>query len=364
MAVKTTFGYVGLDELAADLARVSVDVPGSLGRPLLPPIPDQIRAHHWRWTDLAALLEKLKTLQLAEAGQEGLERRMLRLANPGTPRSKTVTQTMSASVQEILPGEVAVSHRHTASAIRFALKGRPYTTVEGDKCVMEPGDLIVTPYGAWHDYGNEGTEPGIWLDALDFPLVQYLDAVGWLDRVGATVGYDTAEVPPLPPNVGVSEKRYAGTGLRPAWEGPERTRRASLIHYRWAATERALASLATLDASPFDDVILEYVNPMTGASLFPTIACCVQLLRPGVHTRAHRQTSSAVYLAFRGRGATIVGGQRFDWSEGDLFVVPSWLPHEHRNDGAERSILFSVHDFPAMKALGLYREEALSEAHQ
>jgi gentisate 1,2-dioxygenase len=358
MTVKTTYGYVGLDALAADLERVSVDIPGTLGRPLLPPIPDQIRAHHWRWADLEDLLDKVKTLQLADARQEGLERRMVRLANPGTPRSKTVTQTMSASVQEILPGEVAVSHRHTASAIRFALKGRPYTTVEGDKCVMEPGDLILTPYGAWHDYGNEGTDPGVWLDALDFPLVQYLDAVGWLDRVGTTVGYDSAETPPLPPRVGVSAQRYAANGLKPAWETPEQTRRASLIHYRWTDTERALESLARVDASPFDDVILEYTNPVTGASLCPTIACCVQLLRPGVHTRAHRQTSSAVYLAFRGEGTTVVGDTRFDWTEGDLFVVPSWLWHEHVNPTAEPAILFSVHDFPAMKALGLYREEA------
>ena len=69
-------------------------------------------------------------------------------------------------------------------------------------------------------------------------------------------------------------------------------------------------------------------------------------------------------LTVERRGTTVVGGQRFDWSEGDLFVVPSWLWHEHLNPGPEPSILFSVHDFPAMKALGLYREEALSEAHQ
>lgn len=365
MTVKTTFGYVGLEELAADLDRYALDIPGSLGRPLLPTLPEQIQPHHWRWSDIERLLDKLKAIGLAEPGHEGLERRMLRLANPGTPGSKTVTQTMSASVQEILPGEVALSHRHTACAVRFFLQGQgTYTTVEGDKCVMEPGDLIVTPYNAWHDYGNEGKEPGIWFDALDFPLVQYLDAVGFVKRVEDTVGYDTAAEPPLAPRVGVSEARYAATGLKPAWEPRERTERASLIHYRWANTERALRRLAELDASPYDDVMLEYVNPTTGESLFRTIGCCVQMLRPGVHTRAHRQASSAVYLAYRGRGTTIVGGRRFDWSQGDLFLVPSWLWHEHVNPGSEPAILFSVQDFPAMKALGLYEEEALPEGHQ
>jgi len=365
MTVKTTFGYVGLEELAAELERACLDIPGSLGRPLLPPIEDQIRPHLWRWSEIERLLEKLGALQLAGAAHEGLERRMLRLANPGTPRSKTVTQTMSASVQKILPGEVEMSHRHTASAVRFFLKGHgTYTTVGGDKCVMERGDLIVTPSNAWHDYGNEGTEPGIWFDALDFPLVQYLDACGYVERLGDTVGYETAVEPPLPPRVGVSEMRYSAIGLRPAWETRQQVERASLIHFRWAETERALRRLAEIDASPFDDVVLEFVNPVTGQALFPTIACCIQMLRPGVHTRAHRQASSAVYLAFRGRGTTIVGRQRFEWEEGDLFVVPSWMWHEHVNPGTEPVILFSVQDFPAMRALGLYQEEPFPQGHQ
>ncbi len=363
--MKTSFGYVSLDDLSADLERVSVDIPGALGRPLLPPIAQQIQPHLWLWSDVEGLLEKLKKLELAGNDHEGLERRMVRLANPGTPGVKTVTQTMSASVQEILPGEVAVSHRHTASAIRFFLRGSgTYTTVEGDKCWMEPGDLIVTPAWAWHDYGNEGREPGIWLDALDFPLVQYMDACGYVSRVDETVGYDTAERTPPPRGAGLSESRYATVGLRPAWEPREKGRRASLIHYRWRATEAALQSLARLDASPFDDVMMEYVNPATGESVCQTITCCIQMLRPGVHTAAHRQSSSGVYYAFRGRGSTIIAGRRYDWNEGDLFVIPSWLWHEHLNQGPEPALLFSVHDAPAFKALGIYREEPLPEGRQ
>src|SRR5262245_17179343 len=359
MTVKTTFGYVGLEEFAAELDQASLDVPGSMGRPLLPPIEDQIRPHLWRWADIERLLDKLGALQLAGAGHEGLERRMLRLANPGTPRSKTVTQTMSASVQKILPGEVELSHRHTASAVRFFLKGHgTYTTVEGDKCAMEPGDVIVTPSNFWHDYGNEGTEPGIWFDALDFPLVQYLESCGWVERVADTVGYETALEPPLPPRVGVSEARYAAIGLKPAWQTREQVERASRIHFRWADTERALRRLAEIDASPYDDVILEFINPVTGEALFPTIACCVQMLRPGVRTRAHRQASSAVYLAFRGRGATIVDGRRFDWDQGDLSVCRSCRWHGQGNAGARRAFRFPGQDSPASRALQLYGKEA------
>ena len=46
---------------------------------------------------------------------------------------------------------------------------------------MEPGDLVITPPMRWHDHGHEGTEPVIWLDGLDIPLVRSLDAA-WASK--------------------------------------------------------------------------------------------------------------------------------------------------------------------------------------
>jgi gentisate 1,2-dioxygenase len=91
----------------------------------------------------------------------------------------------------------------------------------------------------------------------------------------------------------------------------------------------------------------------------------MQMLRPGVRTRAHRQTGSSVYLAFEGRGETIIDGVRFAWEAGDMFVIPSWATHEHRNADAEaRALLFSVHDTPLLKALDKFRVEPHGEPHQ
>ena len=53
---------------------------------------------------------------------------------------------------------------------------------------------------------------------------------------------------------------------------------------------------------------------------------------------------------------SVIGGQRFDWEEKDIFCVPSWTAYEHA--ATEESCLFSFNDFPAMRALALYREEA------
>lgn len=59
-----------------------------------------------------------------------------------------------------------------------------------------------------------------------------------------------------------------------------------------------------------------------------------------------------------GGGYSIIGGQRFDWEEKDIFVVPTWTLHEHANAStSEEACLFSFNDFPTMRALDVYREE-------
>src|SRR5215217_4743270 len=86
---------------------------------------------------------------LVRAGEvvslEHSERRTARLINPGLDRDFT-TQTIQLSVQYVKPGEHARAHRHSMAALRFVVQGRgAYTTVQGQQCTMEEGDLILTP---------------------------------------------------------------------------------------------------------------------------------------------------------------------------------------------------------------------------
>jgi gentisate 1,2-dioxygenase len=91
----------------------------------------------------------------------------------------------------------------------------------------------------------------------------------------------------------------------------------------------------------------------------PTMGAQLQLLKAGERTKAHRHTGSAVYQVAKGRGWSLIGGQRFDWEEKDIFALPSWAVHSHANASAtEDAVLFSFNDFPAMRALALYREAA------
>ena len=103
---------------------------------------------------------------------------------------------------------------------------------------------------------------------------------------------------------------------------------------------------------------MEYLDPATGRSVVPALGCYLQMLRPGVRTRAHRETSSAVYHVVAGTGCTDVDGVRLEWGEGDFFAVPPRALHAHGNSGAAPAILYSVQDVPLLRALGFYRVEA------
>ncbi|PFW62042.1 gentisate 1,2-dioxygenase, partial [Bacillus sp. AFS075960] len=74
---------------------------------------------------------------------------------PGSPGFSSMTPSLYAGLQLILPGEIAPSHRHTQSALRFIVEGRgAWTAVNGERTTMHPGDFIITPSWAWHDHGN------------------------------------------------------------------------------------------------------------------------------------------------------------------------------------------------------------------
>lgn len=102
--------------------------------------------------------------------------------------------------------------------------------------------------------------------------------------------------------------------------------------------------------------MIEYADPRTGGPVLPTMAAHIQLIRPGVCTRAHRHTPSVVYHVVRGSGASIIADRRLDWNTGDTFALPAWALHEHANTGSEDALLFSFSDAPAIERLGLLRE--------
>lgn len=332
--------------LVEDLAREHLRVHQEGDPPLMTPEPvSTVQPHVWRWSAIDKAARRVAAAVPLEAGGE---RRTLRLVNPGLPYG--TTHTLWTSVQQVLPGEVATAHRHTPSAIRFIIAGSgASTTVEGERYPMEAGDVLLTPSWTWHDHQNAGDEPMIWMDGLDIPLVRAMHATF----------FQPYAQPQQPVSAWPQESygQFASGSLRPP-RARSTGRTSPLLVYTWQKTRQALDDLARARPDPFDDVILEYQNPLTGQSALPTIGLGIQLLRPGTHTQAHRHTSSTIHHVAHGSGATIVDGVCFAWAERDFFVVPPWAWHEHANDSTEPAIIFQMNDVPAMEALGLYREEA------
>ena len=282
--------------------------------------------HVWHWRDL-----RPQAMRAAElVGTEQAERRVLRMTNPGL-EGVSASNTLVANIQIVMPGEIARAHRHSPAALRLIIEGGGgYTVVNGERVPMYPGDLVLTPNWCWHDHANDTDAPMIWLDGLDTPLVRMLEAGFW--------------------------EEY-GADTQPTGKGAP----SSLARWRYPFAE-ARATLERLAAegaaNAFDGVILEHTHPVTGGPTMPTIACYVQLLRPGERTRAHRHVCCANYHVIEGSGHSIVGDRRLDWEDKDVFTVPTWTFHEHVNDGDRPAFLFSFTDAPVMKALELYREEA------
>src|SRR3984893_8052568 len=123
----------------------------------------------WRYRDVRPYLMESGGLITAQEAT----RRVLMLMNPGLGGEASITGSLFAGLQLIMPGEIAPAHRHSQSALRFIIEGHgAYTAVDGERTAMQPGDFVITPSWTWHDHGNETSEPMVWLDGLDIQLVQ------------------------------------------------------------------------------------------------------------------------------------------------------------------------------------------------
>lgn len=306
----------------------------------------------WRYRDLKDKV--LRSIDLVDPEKAG--RRVVYLANPGRREEAAAVGWIYAGLQAMKAGEVAIAHRHSASACRFIIEGSgAYTVVDGHKMPLGGNDFVLTPNGTWHEHGvAEGGTPCIWQDGLDIPFVNAMEANFYEVHpdLQQAVGHPVDDM----------VRTWAHPGLSPGghtWSKPY----SPIFKYQWARTYEALETYAgCTDGSPFDGVLLDYVDPVTNGPVMRTLGASMQMLRPGERTRAHRHTGSALYHVAKGQGHSIINGKRYDWREHDIFCVPSWAWHEHANgSGSDDACLFCLSDLPVMRALGLYREEAFAD---
>ena len=248
----------------------------------------------WHYNDLRETLMKSGKVITAEEA----ERRVLILENPGMFGQHRITTALYAGLQLIMPGEIAPAHRHTQSALRFIVEGSgAYTVVDGEKTIMEEGDFVITPSWTWHDHGNESDRPMVWMDGLDIPIVETLDAT-FAEQYG-----ETSQLASRPP--GDSLARY-GSGLMPV-DYYEKGTVSKVFNYPYARTREALEQMRKSDEwDPCHGLKLRYVNPETGNAAMPTIGTYIQLLPKDFETSSYRSSDATVFSVVEGSGKSCI----------------------------------------------------------
>ena len=296
----------------------------------------------WRYAEVRPyLMEACELIGAAEA-----ERRVMVLENPGLPGQSRITQSLFAGLQIILPGEIAPAHRHVASALRFIIEGsNAFTAVAGERTTMEPGDFVITPSWTWHDHGNEGSGPMVWLDGLDMHVINLLAASFREDLGGKAHRLERPE--------GAAPAEF-GNNLLPV-DVTHRSQTSPIFNYPYRKSRESLDALQRTRApDAWHAYKMKYINPVNGGWAMPTISTWLQLLPKGFRTAPYRSTDGAIFTVVEGRGRSTVGGETFDWGPHDIFVAPSWSAHTHQ--ASEDAVLFIYSDRVIQEKLDIWRE--------
>ena len=311
-------------------------------RAVLPPGKPQPRTRATAWS-----YQALKPL-LLQAGEltpiEKAERRVLVLANPGHGLEKMqASAAIYLGMQLLLPGEWAPAHRHTPNAVRMIVEGEgAYTTVDGEKCPMSRGDLILTPTGLWHEHGHDGDKPVIWLDVLDLPLVYYMEASYHVD----------GERQPVKPGRG--DRVYAGGGMVPTAMFERSSKAYPMLRYPWVEARAALVTLAG-DQPDLESVQLTYVNPETGSDAQNILGFYALMLRPDQTLRLPMRSPAMVFHVIEGGARVKVEDQAFTLLEADTCCAPGYSAISLSNmSGDQPAYIFIADESPLHRKLGVF----------
>ena len=304
----------------------------------------------WHYCDIRPLL--------IEAGRltpiEKAERRVLVLANPGHGLDRMqASPSMYLGMQLLLPGELAPAHRHTPNAVRMVVEGDgAYTTVEGERCEMKRGDLILTPTGLWHEHGHEGKDPVVWLDVLDLPLVYYLE----------TSYHEAGPAQVAKKDVLRRSSAYQASGLAPTTYLKRNTNHYPMLHYAYEKTKQSLDRLASQGEA---NALLTFINPETGSDALQMLGFYALRIGPGQRLNLPAQSSAMVMHAIEGCcdvGWSIAGHSETSLgtlNHADTACLPGYVSiHLSNPDPEQGCYLFLADESPLHRKLGLHETRA------
>ena len=315
-------------------------------RAVLPPGKPAMRtqATCWPYQGLRPLL-----LQAGElTPMEKAERRVLVLANPGHGLEKMqASSTIYLGMQLLMPDEWAPAHRHTPNAVRMVVEGDgAYTTVDGEKCPMQRGDLILTPTGLWHEHGHDGDKPVVWLDVLDLPMIYYMETSYVQEGKRQTV--TSTE----------TERAYQQGGVTPSPLFNRSSKAFPMLRYPWVDVRATLEALAKAQPD-IEAVQVAYVNPETGADCQKILGFSALMLRAGETLKLPARSTAMVFHTIEGGVKVSSDSATFTLAEADTCCIPGYTPITLSNTQSKQaSFVFIADDAPLQKKLGVYEVRA------
>jgi gentisate 1,2-dioxygenase len=322
--------------------------------------------YQWKWDDIEpAVVASGQLVRLAADFEDrgGVVRRDTHFHNPRN--SPDANFPLRLGIQYVGPGEQAISHRHSAQATRFVIKGAPdaYTLVNGEPFPLHDGDLVITPHLNFHGHVNNSDTYVLWLDGLHGAGVGATFNEEWPETM-ETVQYDRVgeALKTMGGHLRIPNQR-AGRArpyrnivhpLGPAIMHDETAEHPPGYRYTWEQTSAALGAMRDNEdePDPFDCYTVTYTHPLTGGPTLPTAAWEMTMLTPGFKGRDHRHNSSVIYYCFQGRGVLTVEGERFEWSKGDFIELPAFMTHRHENPFGDDAFIAGWNDWPLQKLTG------------
>ncbi len=305
-----------LEEFYVEAEKLNIR-PGWIQYPNAPTQTDSRKSAfvpmHWRFSDAKPALDAAG--RLIDTTQA--ERRNLIMFNPTSVGGLDALRTIICAYQLILPGEVARAHRHSAHALRVILDSKgAFSIVNGEKHLMETGDVVLTPGGCWHEHGHDGDTPACWIDILDVPLSNLLET--WYFQEHPSHFQDN-------------------------------TKWAENSPFRFTAASIA-TRLEQAEADPEgfygSRIVLE--NPM-----MPTLELSVERLAAGTTTRGYVSNANRLFCIMKGSGVTYVGDKTYRWDRGDVIASPAWNRLQHHADSDAE--IFTCSDAPVLRFANYYQ---------
>ena len=300
----------------------------------------------WRYRELRPFLLEAGDLISAEEAV----RRVLVLENPDLPGQSSITPSLYAGLQLILPGEIAPA------------TGTPSRPCASSSRATAPTPRWTANAPAWSRATSSSPRPGPGTTTATAPPRKA--ASRWSGWTAWTSRCCVSSAPPSPKTM---MNRYSRCDVAKATASPATAATCCRCAISRRRRPRRCSATPTRAAARPSSAWRASNGPIPGR---PQAALC----QPGHRRLGHadhrhlpataagrlpraaaRSTDASVYSVVEGSGVAQIGGRRFAFEAKDLFVVPSWA--ELRLEaGATDCVLFSFSDRPVQQALGILRE--------